>query len=221
MTDRLGRLVVSLHIPKTGGTSFAAVLERAFPGQVAYFYKAHNRRTHSLLRERGRALDPQVIDELEAAGVCVLHGHGAFSTYAPAVPEPGRYWTWLREPIDRVVSSYHYHRRRQEQPETAGRGPAKAEGVTLSEFARERANRNQQSRILAGAALESLGFVGVTERFDESLARLGLPSAALPKAKNVNRKRPEATPEERRLIAELNAEDMALYERALRLQEAS
>lgn len=220
MTDPPERIIVSLHIPKTGGTSFATVLERAFPGQVAYFYKAHNRRTHPLLREHGRALDSSVIAEMEAEGVRFLHGHGAFSTYAPAMPDPARYWTWLRDPVDRVVSSYHYHRKRQEQPETAGRGPDKVAGRDLAGFARALVNRNQQSRILAGAPIEALGFVGITERFDQSLARLGLTSDALPRAKNVNRKRPDATLEERRLIAELNAADVALYEQALRLHEA-
>jgi hypothetical protein len=214
------RLIVSLHIPKTGGTSFAAVLEQAFPGRVAYFYKAHNRRTHPRLRGGERSLTSALIAELEAEGVRVLHGHGAFKTYAAAVPEPRRYWTWVRDPVERVISSYFYHRKRQDDPRTADKGPAKAEGLSLEQFARTPANRNLQSRILAGAPVESLGFVGVTEQYERSLARIGLDPVLLSRSKNVNRARPETGEDVRALIAELNSDDADLYRRALELLEA-
>ena len=46
---------------------------------------------------------------------------------------------------------------------------------------------------------------------------LGLSQHQLPKPRNRNKKKPEIDLEVKRLIAELNAEDVALYEEAVRL----
>lgn len=208
------QLIVSLHIPKTGGTTFGAILEQTFPGQVAYLYKAHNRRTHPLLRGGAKSLDAELLRRVEEDGARVVHGHGAFSTYAAALPDPSRYWTWLRDPVERVISSYFYHLGRSASDDVPDPGRAKVEGLSLEAYARERRYRNQQSRILAGAPLEALGFVGVTERFEESLSLLGFDAALAKRSRNVNHERPAISDALRRQIAEWNSEDLHLHARA-------
>jgi hypothetical protein len=217
------RLIVSLHIPKTGGTSFGAVLERAYPGGVAYFYRPTNRLTHPLLKDRARLGDPALLAELEDSGIRVMHGHAPADWFRAAIPDPARYWTWLRDPVERVISAYYYLQERatRQARQPGGEPPRdRVRGRTLEQFASRRQHRNLQSRALAGFELDQMGFVGITERFDESIAILGLPPLDAGRTRNVNKARPEVDDEVRRLIWRVNDQDVALYERALELHEA-
>jgi hypothetical protein len=216
------RLIVSLHIPKTGGTSFGAVLEQAYPGGVAFFYRPTNRLTHPLLRDRDRLGDPALLAELEASGIRVMHGHAQAEWFRDAIPDPARYWTWLRDPVERVISAYFYLQERVTKQPSLPDGqptPDRVRGRSLKQFAKRLQHRNLQSRALGGFELEKMGFVGITEKFDESIAILGLPPLDTALTRNVNRDRPVVDDELRRLIRRVNHEDVALYERALELHE--
>lgn len=213
------RLIVSLHIPKTGGTSFSDVLERAYPNQVAFFYRANHKLTHPKLRDRAGLRDPGVLSEIEDEGIKVIHGHASGRWFLKSIPDQSRYWTWVRNPVERVISAYYYlgqrGQRDRERP-----GASKVEGRSLEEFAMTEQNQNIQSRVLKSMDLSQMGFVGITERFDESLAMLGLSQHVLPKPRNRNKAKAEVDPALKTLIAELNAEDVALYHDAVRLFEA-
>src|SRR4051812_10957069 len=80
-------LIVSLHIPKTGGTSFSDVLERAYPGQVAFFYSETNKLTHPMLKDHARLRDPALLAEMESAGVKVIHGHAPAGWFLKSIPD--------------------------------------------------------------------------------------------------------------------------------------
>jgi len=97
-----GRSLVSLHIPKTAGTSFRAVLQTWFGDGLHLHYPAHGR--------------PQRV--ADRPGVCV-HGHfnrdigmGVNDYY----PDARQFITILREPFDRFVSLWLFldrHRSRE------------------------------------------------------------------------------------------------------------
>ena len=215
-------LIVSLHIPKTGGTSFAAVLEAAFPGAVAYFYHSRNPATHPLLKNRAKVMEPGLLRELEESGIKVIHGHGPARQFLSAIPDPARYWTWVREPVERVVSTYYYQQGRMErfqEVEESARPRNKLRGRPIWRFAERGPNRNLQSRLLAGLDIEQMGFLGVTERFDESLALAGLPLLPRDDTRNVNTSRPPTGNQMRRIIAGYNEADAHLYMRAVALHE--
>lgn len=217
-TEGPQHLIVSLHIPKTGGTSFSDVLERAYPDQVAFFYRANNKLTHAKLKDHARLREPELLMELETDGIKVIHGHAPGRWFLRSIPDQSRFWTWVRDPVERVISAYFYLVQRRERGSDRP-GVAKVAGRTLEEYAREESNQNIQSRVLAGMDLSKFGFIGVTERFDESLAMLGLQEHVLPKPRNRNKKKAEVDPELKKLIGELNAADVALYEEAVRLFE--
>lgn len=210
------RLIISLHIPKTGGTSFSDVLERAYPGEVAFFYREKNKLTHPKLKDHTRLRDPELLMELEADGIKVLHGHAPGRWFLKSIPDQRRFWTWVRDPVERVISAYYYLVQRGQRGRA---GSEKVKDRTLEEYARDEKNQNIQHRVLTGMDLSKMGFVGVTERFDDSLNMLGLSQHVLPKPRNRNKTKAEVDPELKKLIAELNAEDMALYEEAVRLFE--
>lgn len=218
MPDAKGpqRLIVSLHIPKTAGTSFSDVLQRAYPDQVAFFYRENNKLTHPKLKDRNRLRDPELLKELEDDGIRIIHGHAPGRWFLRSIRDQKRYWTWLRDPVERVISAYYY----QLQRKAIGRDVKDDIGGTLEQYARSEDNQNGQSRVLTGLDLSKMGFVGITERFDESLALLGFEEHQPNKPRRRNKTKPEVDPALKALIAELNAADIALYQQAVRLFEA-
>jgi hypothetical protein len=131
---------------------------------------------------------------------------------------------WLRHPVDRLASFYYMWREMELWPTSSPLQRAVREGrMDLLDFARSPATRDQvTSRFLGDPAARGLAFLGVQERFDEDLGRLGAlfgwPALQAPRT-NVNQSREYA---ERSLdeavrseIARLNPADMHLYEAVL------
>jgi hypothetical protein len=166
----------------------------------------------------------------------VLSGHMAFGAHRHL---PGRYTyvTFLRDPVDRVISDYFYVLR---TPSHVLYDPVATERYTLADYVTSGITfftNNLHARLLSGrgetvpvgACTDALvdeaiahleahpSVVGLTERFDESIVlmkhRLGwrLP---LYRVKNKTQGRPrksEVSEADRALIRAHNAQDLALY----------
>jgi hypothetical protein len=173
---------VFLHVPKTAGMSFGQIVLRQFPRRARFQVDAADlasfeARWNELPADRRR-------------GVRCIHGHVPFGVHA-VLPEPVAYVTVLREPVDRIVSAYHYALRRPELP--AHR--ALVEGrLSLHDYVTSELSddvHDAQTRALAGGALasgaaasgpagpealaravrnlaERFAVAGLCERFDES-----------------------------------------------------
>jgi sulfotransferase famil protein len=149
-------MIVCLHIPKTGGTSFNFILENNFG-----FRNCHT-------NQNDRSTFTQA--DLEFARKCYpalrsIVGHNLVDPAQLTVPEPF-YMTILREPVARVISHYQY---------SVQRGNNKK---SFEETLRASENlENLQVKIIAGGRdldkakrfLERCAFVGLTEKFDLSL----------------------------------------------------
>src|SRR5690606_11709595 len=87
-SPRQGRrlMFISVHIPKTGGTTFRNFLEQRYPGKVAYDYGSDSELTHRLLREKRKEASPEVLRQLKQEGIRVVHGHFPATRYAEAIP---------------------------------------------------------------------------------------------------------------------------------------
>jgi hypothetical protein len=200
-------LLLSVHIPKTAGTTFRAVLEGLYPGRV-------------------------VLDEGHAAGTYIdldarcIHGHFRSAHYLRLTEAP-RLLTWLRDPVERVVSHWRFLRR---LPASAVRrnalGRAVQEGrLSLVDFAAAPEVRNLQAFFLNHAsraedAIASVDFVGIVEEFDASLRLLArvLDLPAVPSAGRENVSSPtdasepsSVSPDMRADIRRLNELDGRLY----------
>ncbi len=194
-----GPEMVSIHIPKTGGTSFWRVLEHVYaPEAVQRVFPGDYEGQEAFPIKRGTR---------------ALHGHIRYMDLATFfdLPTDAKLVTWLRDPTDRVISNFHYLVERGEMEES-----------DLLEYAARKSARNRMSRFLKGSDLQDFFLVGILEEFWEDCKDLGrrLNWADVPhiweNASDYTRRQvPEDT---RRKIRLLNEEDEKLYQRALALR---
>ena len=143
----------------------------------------------------------------------------AFRRKYDCLEGPKHYLTFLRDPVDRVVSNYHYLRRQigRRHPDAL---IVQALGFSLTEFAQHIDNRNLQSQVLQDPTLETFAFMGLVEAYGQSLDRLeGILGRSLPRgpAQNVNeaaRQGYALSSRERAIIENNNRDDLRLYDLA-------
>jgi len=166
----------------------------------------------------------------------MFKGHMLFGLHA-ILPQPATYITVVREPVDRVISSFYFMRTYKLHPLY---WKFKRENWSLEDFVTRSPRENVQCKIIAGAeyakpctaeicerAKENLGrsfsVVGLFERFEESLALMKLRfgwKLQRYSSFNVTRTRPKKAdiPQSTLdLIAEKNSLDISLYNCAAKL----
>jgi hypothetical protein len=172
--------LIFVHLPKCGGTTLNRIIEweysplRIFsidPILYLWSYQKLNRWPASRL-----------------AKMQVLKGHMPFGIHR-RLPQPSTYITFLRDPVERVISAYYFARNYLLHPKH--RWISK---LTLEEYVRVSPNHNVQTKYLSGREfvgdyhagdcteemlamakenlIRNFSLVGLTERFDEGLAIL-------------------------------------------------
>lgn len=212
--------LISIHIPKTAGTSFHRVLQDNYGNHAS---PALKRRDILPLLENSRTVPATQWQEYQ-----VIHGHFHYqeirsihqSTHARVI-------CWLRHPVDRVISNYRFFRHRLQHPEhnlevfELNRHRIEE---TLLEYAEREENRDRMSKFLDGISLDDLFFIGFQERYDLDLAILAekllwnqVNLAKLNRSGNPM----EVNGTERLMIERWNRLDMSLYHQALALRGLS
>lgn len=216
MTGHDGRMIFSVHIPKTAGTSFARALEQRYGKRLALYYGVKDPKTTEGLRVPREELAGAAA-ELAGRGFEALHGHYHVREVLPLIESPSQVWTWLRDPVERTLSQFDFFKERPLELKALAQRVKSGE-VGLDEFAGLRAVRDLQSRYLKGFPLADYGFVGITEQFELGLATLfGEAAPILKRRYNATEEKAQTTAGQRTKIAASNARDMQLYTEGLRL----
>lgn len=223
-------MLISLHLPKTAGTRFRSLLESHFAERLLADYAdapLHDtvaaRRLRALRAGTGLLLRPRRLQDVEA-----VHGHFLAIKYSLWGGGPGwRRVTWLRDPVERLASHYHYWRRSYEPAQSGALHRRMMEDDwSLERFCLGPELRNCYRQFLWGVPLGRFDFVGITEHFDDDIddfARrvLGIDGlcagGADGGAANVNPAAPALYVEDASLRARIerhHAADMALYRAA-------
>lgn len=148
-------MIVYVHIPKTGGTSFQVILENTFG--ISHCHASHVRK--NVFDKNDFAFARKVFPRMRS-----LSGSNLINPLELGIPDPF-FATFTREPVARVFSHYQ-HMARYGNPKPFE-----------EELRANEAMQNLTVKILAGGLnldraklfLEKCGFVGFTDKFDLSL----------------------------------------------------
>ncbi|MGE7636131.1 sulfotransferase family 2 domain-containing protein [Bacillus paramycoides] len=206
------RLLIYLHIPKTGGTTLKNIIKRQYHPKEVWFHMEKD--MIPKMEKRGN------VDQLKCVGGHCWYGlHEYFE-------KQFQYFTMLRNPIDRVISEYYYILRRPNH-----NAYPQIKNMTLMEFIQNFSlkSSNQQTRRISGSihnpnldhAKTNLknDFVvaGLSEMFDDSifLMKKAFNWQDISYSKeNVTQKRPAIDEISKDILNELkkrNAMDIELY----------
>ena len=190
--------VIFLHLPKAAGTTLKDIIHRQYcPEQIYELDSTQFIQAQENFKQ---------LDQTEKANIKILMGHMYFGLHE-FLPSPSTYITMLRNPIERVVSYYHFVKKLTTHDDYE---LIKKQNISLKEYCQTgRENMcNGQTRFLSGTreseicghaqlaeAKQNLrqyfSVVGIQERFDESLLllqkKLGWKKAPFYYQRNTNR----------------------------------
>jgi hypothetical protein len=208
--------IISIHIPKTAGTAFYHVLKKQYGTGLSPSYK----RKHIKSLTSEIELSSKELSEKYA----VLHGHFRYQEIIKLHENQRvKLITWVRDPVERLISNYHFFKHRLQNPEL---NPVVFEknkhriNESLEEYAQLEENRNRMSWFLEGISIEEFFFIGIMEDFNNGLIHLSTllnwSQFELPPMINTSPKTTESIPIElRNKVASLNQKDVHLYQQIL------
>lgn len=199
--------IISIHIPKTGGTTFQNLLESKFDDiniQVTkpLFYRCENKQMAKL--------------DVEEFNSSLLHGHMTFDQVK--YNKEYFYLSWLRDPVERVISHYYYWKSKSDFSVHPIEYRIKHENLSLIDFCKIPCMQNVQSFFL-GDDIELFDFIGITEEFEKSLSLLNKKISLnfeynKSQNKRVNNEKEYVSDHDKKIILEYNRKDYEYYQKA-------
>lgn len=223
-------MLISVHLPKTAGSSFLAAVEQHFGERLLKDYDDRPITRSTLVRNIA-AVKGSITNAAFAGSLSrydCIHGHFMPLKYrwikADSVIQ---FVTWVRHPVERLASHYfHWMRVAPPAHASAIRRRVFAEQWSLEQFCLGPDFRNIYSKYLWGFPLDNFDFVGITEYYDAEMrcfSKMAMGVDLLVKRENINPQRESTTYIDDRLlrdkIEKYHAADMALYDRALQLRQ--
>jgi hypothetical protein len=217
--------LISMHIPKTAGTSFAKILKEVYGHEnVSSLHVQNINDNVPRITYNDQPYNKQVFSNQTK----VLHGHFHYAHLQDVIhPSPTTpVITWLRHPVARVVSAYRYVDKifREEVSDTDPRfNILKTVKRNMMEYAHSQQNRNLIAQFMQGSQLSDFHFIGILEHFEEDLAYLasllGWQNYTVPHLNRTSSTRPPLAEFKQDAIRLWNQEDMEIYEEVLALRK--
>lgn len=157
--------VISIHIPKTAGSTFSQILSKTYGKE----------RLLKIYGMRGvpETIDLSIFPRKEVRKARILHGHFRYSQMSQIIKKKKPLLiTWVRDPVDRVISNYFYSMYRIREG-IASEDKNMMRNFSLLEYANELENRNMMSWFMEGSILDDYFFIGRKEAFQQDLIELG------------------------------------------------
>ncbi len=217
--------ILSIHIPKTAGSSFYRILKANYPEHISESL----RREHvEEMKKKGESLRQYL-----GAHCRVVHGHVTAREALDMIRrEEPLVIAFFRDPADRVISNYCYFIDLLKNPEQKQQNPAVYEinkhriHESIYEYAEMEENRNVMSKYLEPLRPGELFFCGLTEQYARDLGmlatRLGWQHKAVERINVKGHLRSEYVKDTRDLrffLRKMNADDVALYREVLTLRK--
>jgi hypothetical protein len=196
-----------IHIPKTAGTSFRSALEEEF--EIIKDYGNHSNNTSAVIQCNSYDNNDLFLlkQHLWDKNNFCITGHTHLVKYVDFVPIENTI-TFVREPIEQLLSHYNHY--------VSYHGFEEG----LDEFLDKPFAKNFQSKFIQAIPLGLIGYVGLTEQYDECLALINKQYSLSIKPRKVNvseNKQYTPTTLESVLTEKFlknNKQDVAMYEEA-------
>jgi len=219
-------MLLSMHIPKTAGTSLRMALREKFADEVLFCYRSNIFAKGVVIHFSGRLLEEKLddkrrkklVDYCQQNQIKCIHGHFTMSSL-DEIFQDATYIMFLREPVDRLVSAYNHLKANM---------PAYGRQMTFEQFIEMDRTKNIYQQLGVGKLLDEKHFIGLTEQYDKSLELLArkLPVIGHLSTQQANVaqqkvfKRSNVTPELLTRIQETNQPDIDIYNTAKQRFEA-
>jgi hypothetical protein len=216
-------MIVSVHLMKTAGNSFAEALKLEFKDRLLLDYddwagykspESDARAAQNAVKMRSRR--DELLEKFD-----LIHGHFVADKYVALFPDT-HFLAFFRDPFQQTVSQYEFL---LGIPHVSDYHPAVRilhdTKMTLEEFIAWEATKNPQTQCMGSVAVEDLAMVGLVEEYSRSIALFGAifgRNLSSDIFANVNSARPRGgypiSANVRRLIEIHRAADIDLFYRA-------
>jgi len=220
--------IISLHLPKTAGTSFGASLKEHFGDLYREDYSDGGISVPARERVRSAVSAGVVIAKQGLDGIDCVHGHFLPAKYLLlGTRRDLTFVTWMREPLARLLSHYHYWQESyDERTAELHHRQVIEEKWTLEQFCLSEQFRNIYTQYLWGFPVESFAFIGVSEHYQEDMLEFSerfLSARLAPQYLNPTKyisSGPRLDEAFLQKVRDFHAIDVRLYQRALQWREA-
>jgi hypothetical protein len=221
-------MIISIHLPKTGGVSFRATLEETFGDALMKDYTDLPLNTPPYERNKAAIEASLQICQKDFQGIECIHGHFLPVKFLLLSQNMDMtFITWMRHPVDRLLSQYYFWQRKYHPKRSAMlHRKVVEEEWSLERFCLGPENRDFYTQYLWGFPLEYFSFIGITEFFEEDhqyFCQRYLGTTSEIKRLNVGPQGGNAyeiEPPLREEIEQYHAKDMDLYRRALSIRQS-
>lgn len=205
-----------VHIPKTAGTSFRLGAEKYFGNlRIWYDYGEQQKETSKVVKKHLYQGAPDVWalrSELEANDIALLGGHVSVGKFVSLLGISDTI-TFVRDPLQRMMSEYQHFVRHHGYKHD------------FKTFYSRPVMHNRLHKFMQGVDPEAFGFVGLTERYGESLEMINarynilVPSLEANRGKDDVEQHHGLSAEDIKELERLNRRDVSLYEKCRSLFE--
>jgi hypothetical protein len=223
-------VLISLHLPKTAGSSFLTSLEQHYDEKLFKDY-ADIPINSPAIRRNSKALVKCIVNGFcQDEKIRCIHGHFLPLKYLLlSTQRDVRFVTWMRDPVERLASHYFYWMRTY----VPGQSPPLHKRMIIEKWSLERfclgpELQNIYCQFFWGFPLSRFDFIGITEFYEsefEFFSREFLGGALHPAKVNINLSKEKISYfENEDLVNKIknhHSKDIALYEKVLdiRLRE--
>ncbi len=217
-------MIISLHIPKSAGTSFKMSLKSHFGRALLEDYGTRPLR---LPFEKGRAKAESFNRKIKVRKyehLQCIHGHFLAAKYA-AFTGRATYITWLRNPVDRLYSNYYHILRNRPGARDTIPYKVKKENWSLEEYCFSPLLRNYCSNFFWNFDISNFQFIGIVENYEAELEFffdrfLGASTYLYRENVNPYGEQVGIDPQLRIELEKFHSIDMSLYNMALEMSSA-
>lgn len=168
-------MIISLHMPKTAGSSFKRVLDDYYGKGLKEVY-TDRPINHSFEDRTNMAIQFDKSFNLakrlgyKISGVQCIHGHFLPYKYKKLlIHKNNQAVTWLREPTERLISQYYFWKRTYREDAGALHKRIVEEEWSLEQFCLSNEMQNVCNQFLWRFPAENFDFIGITEHFHDDL----------------------------------------------------